>query len=1322
MADMFAGSSNKDGANFITVKYTDYGEYHYFATFVVSFGQRAMPTNDPDVYVARLWANDELIYDAAAGWYKPGFRFKFFPGTEDQGEVMNGFHYRGLMCILVYDMDLTDYGDSIPALNVELVDSGLVIDVVDTLLGVDNNARAYVELDVSTDRILQVDNVTAIGFGAPTLTTSIQSVRLSTKAKSTKVTVNNMSYLRFTGGMGLLPDPSVRCVAFIPGTSLAMFQENSVLTFVPEDMFIVNTETGQTLGQINAGEKWRWAIGFQSLARGRAENYFIGWADAATSVGLLYTRNGKPYYVTDFGAGDDFSTTPLGMARGRKLDDFTEILVTQAGEVRLLKMGNGEAPTMEHDQLYAAPVGATIYNTYFDPRDQTAVILVKVLDDLGFAVKVDMTGDTIWTSDEFTLPNNPNTASRISETSSNMLDGTLAVRQGQDDAITIIDLDNGDLEDKMIQPGILLDASAPVLWDSQSRTLYSNSSKYVRIGAPVEDVMNVGDVIGQYAVRAGYAPEDVVITGMEDMPIWGYVLSGQSDLASLATGLASLYGFTWVERTGQFLATYNYDEDSELVVNMSAPADRLATINENSQDTSVDPVDIPSDEPLPVSLSVTYFDRRNEYRDGFQIARRSKFPHRTQNGTVGTDLSLPIVLDGDTALQLAYKALFRTWGSRIGHSLRLPAEGIELDPSDVLEFTANGFMYTAQIAQHTVNGDNSVSLALVELATASYPVAVEAQPGTAPPRVPTGTPINCIIFDAPSLRASDEHTGELNLLVLMGGYRDNKFDGGRLETSSEDAPDQWSSRLAFTRAEECLIGAIISEFPDVENPFVIDETTVLTVRRGNIPLSRFVPASDAEMEAGANLVIIGASDTPEYIAFGEVSVIDDDTVELSRLLRGRFGTDVFANSHSSGDVFAFLDNAKIITYLTAEAGKSILYRALGNGQPEWQADVQMVSPEGNNRKPYAPFDIEVTREVSGRVLTTWKRRARFFNSPPTNFETEVFPEDETPISYTWEVYTPDWSILLRRVTGRLSEDYEYWVEDQTEDQTNEYSEYNIMVYQENHTHIPVGFPAGGTFVVDEPELLFIGTIHGNANISGLLTVPQEHELAGVVVGGGDIVASLSHEQPDIELIQNSTTSIIDTGTTINKNIAADALAGDLLIAVVMHRSALTTPAGWSVVQMQTTVGASVTQYLTVLQRTAVPGDEGDAVNFVQASSGRMNVKLMDFRRDGGLSILDDSGVHTDEATSNSITLATVTITAENQRVLTFATSVQAVAAGNVTWTMSTGWTFLAPDSAVALRTVAAYRGYAAGVTSAGTATKDGTLAVNGLASITLLLG
>lgn len=131
-------------------------------------------------------------------------------------------------------------------------------------------------------------------------------------------------------------------------------------------------------------------------------------------------------------------------------------------------------------------------------------------------------------------------------------------------------------------------------------------------------------------------------------------------------------------------------------------------------------------------------------------------------------------------------------------------------------------------------------------------------------------------------------------------------------------------------------------------------------------------------------------------------------------------------------------------------------------------------------------------------------------------------------------------------------------------------------------------------------------------------------------------------------------------TTMDQDIPACEV-GDMIIAAVMHRSALTPPTGWTLVESATTTytaGGGGTQTLSLFSRVAEIGDSGSTTTWTQASSVRISVHIQTFRSSvRTLSVVDFASSNVDNTADNSIPTAIASATGDGQIGVAFATSV-----------------------------------------------------------------
>jgi plastocyanin len=108
----------------VTVEYTVWGEYHYFASFCYSFGYRATRTMGETLDLRRIWFDGELVYDANNAKVKAKTNWYFRHGTSDQVAVPGAeLAYREHIYLWFANVDLGTDG-RLPAVSIEIWEDG----------------------------------------------------------------------------------------------------------------------------------------------------------------------------------------------------------------------------------------------------------------------------------------------------------------------------------------------------------------------------------------------------------------------------------------------------------------------------------------------------------------------------------------------------------------------------------------------------------------------------------------------------------------------------------------------------------------------------------------------------------------------------------------------------------------------------------------------------------------------------------------------------------------------------------------------------------------------------------------------------------------------------------------------------------------------------------------------------------------------------------------------------------------------------------------------------------------------------------------------
>jgi hypothetical protein len=123
----------------------------------------------------------------------------------------------------------------------------------------------------------------------------------------------------------------------------------------------------------------------------------------------------------------------------------------------------------------------------------------------------------------------------------------------------------------------------------------------------------------------------------------------------------------------------------------------------------------------------------------------------------------------------------------------------------------------------------------------------------------------------------------------------------------------------------------------------------------------------------------------EVIGFVNATLTGTDgglnVYSLSRLLRGRAGTEVHIDTHQANELFVILDNTLVDIPLTvADLGKTVKCKTVTYGSDISKVTAIDLQPFGLNLRPWAPALATAVRQPNNDWILTWKERPRTNNS------------------------------------------------------------------------------------------------------------------------------------------------------------------------------------------------------------------------------------------------------------------------------------------------------------------------------------------------------
>jgi hypothetical protein len=150
--------------------------------------------------------------------------------------------------------------------------------------------------------------------------------------------------------------------------------------------------------------------------------------------------------------------------------------------------------------------------------------------------------------------------------------------------------------------------------------------------------------------------------------------------------------------------------------------------------------------------------------------------------------------------------------------------------------------------------------------------------------------------------------------------------------------------------------------------------------------------SDDALIGGANLAVAGA----ELIQFGVVEPLGDRRFRLSRLLRGRRGTEWAAAGHEAGEDFTLIDRASLVV-IEAPSGAiggeaRIMASGVGDvGDPPAASAAVL----GESLRPPSPVHLTAVENDTGDLAISWVRRSRQGWAWPSGSDTPLGEEAES---------------------------------------------------------------------------------------------------------------------------------------------------------------------------------------------------------------------------------------------------------------------------------------------------------------------------------------
>ena len=435
-----------------------------------------------------------------------------------------------------------------------------------------------------------------------------------------------------------------------------------------------------------------------------------------------------------------------------------------------------------------------------------------------------------------------------------------------------------------------------------------------------------------------------VIDCADPRPVAGYALYGQ-DMESAVAPLVEAFALDLTDEGDAFRA-------ATASAARILQHDEMGAATDSAGSATVERSLLPA-ASTPTALTMTYHDPSRDYLAG---QARASFPSvsRTRRS-----ITLPCVLDADAAKAMVDTLLSRAWAIRDRLVVRLSPDHLDLAPGEL-------------VRPEGVAGDWIVDEVAIErmVVTASLrPAWRSAGTRVADPGRPVvqpdvvALPTRLALFDLTDVGEETTGTPSLQLAAASpsGAYRAVPISVAINGTNS----------ASQTATGEALLGTTTGVLAAGQS-VVIDRESAVEVLLAN-PDHWLQSCDDSALVGGANLAVIG----DEMIQFGNAEAIAPGRFLLSRLLRGRRGSEWAMAAHVPGEPFVLVD-ARALKGIAASAsmiGTTLTVTAYGPANDGREPVVTRIV-QGEAARPLSPAHLRGEVRGDGSLELEWTRRSR----------------------------------------------------------------------------------------------------------------------------------------------------------------------------------------------------------------------------------------------------------------------------------------------------------------------------------------------------------
>lgn len=360
-------------------------------------------------------------------------------------------------------------------------------------------------------------------------------------------------------------------------------------------------------------------------------------------------------------------------------------------------------------------------------------------------------------------------------------------------------------------------------------------------------------------------------------------------------------------------------------------------------------------ESVPKAYALRHYDAARDYQAGLQKAERPGPGRRAEQ------VDLPALMSAGRAKALAGERIAAAWKGRGRLELMGGWDMLGIAAGQVVAVEGADGLWSVEAREWEAMG---VHLSLRQIGSGRVE-ELAASPGSAvsPPDLVHGT-TSLMIVELPGL--GDDVASAPIVAVAAAGAS----SGWRRAALFTVEPGSGEAVPAGSTAGRAVMGTVLAA-PGQAEPGLFDLAGHVDVELLATDMALF-GADDAALLRGGNLCLVGG----ELIQFGAVAALGGRRFRLSRLLRGRRGTEWAMAGHAAGESFLLIEAE---TLASAPAGAvrvggrlDMLAIGIGDAVPA-TASVEVA---GEALRPLAPVRLRCMPDGAGGLVIDWVRRSR----------------------------------------------------------------------------------------------------------------------------------------------------------------------------------------------------------------------------------------------------------------------------------------------------------------------------------------------------------